>query len=141
MRALHAEGAKRGYDHAGLHDLCWVKFGAGSMAALDLGQLKTFFADLVGRNFRRRRATPLPRKETARGADLEMVGAEDLETLGNAFALRQWGPETRAEFIRRQLGGREQIRTRGDFWRVFSGVRAMNRRDGLLERSLTVAPR
>ena len=128
FRAIHAEGLKRGLDHDGLHDVCRGKFGAESMGALDVGQLKTLFRDLTGKNFQARRRTALPKRGCLRRGGLEMVSGEDLETLGRAFSMRGWGEETRREFVRRQLGGREQIRTRADFWRVFSGVRAMNRR-------------
>jgi hypothetical protein len=59
-----------------------------------------------------------------------MVSGEDLELLGRAFANRGWSEDTQRNFIRRQLGrGREQIRTRADFHRVFSGVRAMSKRE------------
>jgi hypothetical protein len=130
IRALHAEAAKRGLDHDGLRDVCRVRFSVASMRDLSDGQLKTLFRDWTGRNFVRKRTTPLPKRGYGRAGELELVSGEDLETLGRAFAARQWGPETQRAFIRRQLG-RDQIRTRRDFHRVFSGVRAMNRRDGL----------
>lgn len=129
MSALHAEAAKRGLDHEGLRDVCRMRFSVESMTALSEGQLKTLYRDWTGRNFVTKRTTPLPKRGYASSKDLEMVSAEDLETLERAFAARQWGPETKRNFIRRQLGGREQIKTRRDFQKVFSGVRAMNRRD------------
>jgi hypothetical protein len=98
------------------------------MSDLDEGQLKTLYRTWTGRNFNGRRSTPLPKRGYGKQGELDMVTAEDIETLGRAFATRNWGPETQRTFIRRQLGGREQIRTRKDFHRVFSGVRAMNRR-------------
>jgi hypothetical protein len=129
MRALHAEGSKRGLDHDGIRDICHLKFNVDSMGALNEGQLKTLFRDWTGRNFTRRK-TALPKRGYAKSGELEMVSAEDLETLERAFSARQWGPETKRAFIRRQLDGREEIRTKADFHRVFSGARAMNRRDG-----------
>jgi len=128
FRALHAEARKRGLDHDGLRDVCALKFGVRSMTELDEGQLRTLYRDWTGRGLKRK--TPLPKRGCARAPGIEMVSGEDLETLARAFALRGWDERTQRQFVRRQLG-REEIRTRKDFWRVFSGVRAMNRRDGI----------
>lgn len=128
FQALHAEAAKRGLDHDALHDLCRQRFQVASMSAMNEGRLQTLYHDWTGKSVRRR--SPLPKKGAAKGKTDAMVSKEDIETLGRAFAARNWGPETQRLFVSRQLGGREQIRTRGDFWKVFSGVRAMNRRDG-----------
>ncbi len=129
FRAVHAEAAKRGVDHDGLRDVCRQQFGVHSMGELTEQQLEGLYRNWTGHKLRRKRTTPLPKRGYARGGEIEMVSGEDLETLGAAFAARGWGKETQRAFIRRQLGGREEIRTRRDFWRVFSGVRAMNRRD------------
>jgi len=131
FRAIHAEALKRGLDHDALHDLCALKFHAPSMAALDPGQLKTLYRDLAGKNLRPRRQSPLPRAGYGRHNEpLELITPDDLETLARACAIRGWGQDTLSAFTLRQLG-HAQIRTRHDFHRVFSGLRAMNRRDGL----------
>ena len=85
------------------------------------------------------RKSPLPRKGYAARCEatgqIEMVSGEDLTLMADAFQRRGWTAEQQRNFIRRQLGGRETVRTRKDFHRVFSGVRAMNRRDGNVERN------
>lgn len=126
FRALHAEGSKRGLDHDALRDLCRERFSVASMAELNEGQLREMYRAWTGHGLRRKSA--LPRRPS--GAVAEMVTGDDLNTLAEAFALRGWTHETQRAFIHRQLG-RDEIRTRRDFWRVFSGVRAMNRRDGI----------
>lgn len=77
------------------------------------------------------RAQALPRKGygTRTKGEIEMISGEDLTLLGDAFQRRGWTPDQQRNFIRRQLNGREVVRTRGEFHKVFSGVRAMNRRD------------
>ena len=125
LKALHAEGKKRGLDHDGLHDL----FNSRSLGTVPTQELQN-----VLRSWGKKiRATPLPRRGYAKKADAaglsEMVSGEDLTLLGDAFQLRGWSKEQQRNFIRRQLGGREVVRTRGEFHKVFSGVRAMNRRD------------
>jgi hypothetical protein len=47
------------------------------------------------------------------------------------FAKRNLGTESKRAFIRRQLRGRDVLRTRGDVVKVTAGIRAMNRRDGI----------
>lgn len=129
FRAVHAEAARRKIDHDALHDICRNRFGVTSMGDLTEGQLESIYRSWTGHGLRTR---PLPKRGYVRaGGPEEMVSAEDLETLARAFARRNWGSEAQATFIRRQLRGRDQIRTRRDFARVFGGVRAMNRREGL----------
>jgi len=126
FRAVHAEAGRRKIDHDGLHDLCRHRFGVSSMADLTEEQLEAIYRAWTGHGIRTK---PLPKRGYARTNETEMVSPDDLETLARAFARRDWGEETQRNFIRRQLRGRDQIRTRRDFWKVFSGVRAMNRRD------------
>jgi hypothetical protein len=127
FRAVHAEASKRGLDHDALRDVCRERFSVHSMGELTEGQLESLYRGWTGHGMKRKSA--LPKRGYAKTTEAAMVSGEDLETLGRAFAARGWGKETQRVFIRRQLGGREQIRTRRDFWKVFSGVRAMNRRD------------
>ena len=135
MRALHAEGAKRGLDHEGLREMCRGRFGVASMGDLDLAQAASLYKDVTGTEFLVAGQGPAPRVKlpergyAARG-ETQIVSGGELELLERAFAKRGWGPATKSAFIRRQLRGREQIRTRADFQRVFRGVQAMNRRDG-----------
>jgi hypothetical protein len=130
FRALHAEAKRRGLDHDALRDIIRSRFDVASMADAQDRQLLALYKDWTGKSIRRK--SRLPKRGYTKTNQLEIISAEDLETLGNAFSLRNWGPDTIQTFVRRQLGGRDQIRTRADFHRVFSGVRAMNRRDGLL---------
>ena len=107
--------------------------GARSMADLSTDDLQKFYRGWSNHNLRQPRArrSELPRRGYGKQGQLEMVSAEDLETLAAAFSRRGWGDDTRRNFIRRQLSGRQEIRTRADFHKVFSGVRAMNRREGV----------
>jgi hypothetical protein len=113
-------------DHDALRDMCRERYKVHSMGELSDGQLEAVYRGWTGHALKRKSA--LPPRGYANTTEVAMVSGEDLETLARAFAARGWGKETQAVFIRRQLGGREQIRTRKDFWKVFSGVRAMNRR-------------
>ena len=128
---MHAAGAKRGLDHEGLRDLCRGKFGLASMGDLDLAQAGAIYRDLTGSEFllNARPKVTLPKRGYGKQGETEMVSADEIELLGRAFAQRGWGPATQSAFVRRQLGGRDKIRTRADFQRVFRGVQAMNRRD------------
>lgn len=126
MRAVHAEGLKRGFDHEGLRAVCRERWGVASMREATDRQLAELYHAWTGKGLRRQ--TPLPRKGVLAAPAEELVSGEDLNTLAEAFARRGWGPETQRAFIKRQTRGREQIRTRKDFWRVFSGLRAMERR-------------
>ena len=75
----------------------------------------------------RRQPLPAPGIRQNR-ANWRWWGSEDLDLLRRAFDQRELDEDGRAAFIRRQLHGRSEIRTRADFHKVFSGVRAMNRR-------------
>lgn len=133
MRALHAEAAKRGLDHEGLREICAARFGLASMGEMDLAQAAALYKDVTGREFLTgRRPVPLklPERGYAARGETQIVSGGELELLERACAKRGWGPATKLAFIRRQLRGRDQIRTRADFQRVFRGVQAMNRRDG-----------
>lgn len=88
-------------------DLCRQRFQVASMSAMNEGRLQTLYHDWTGKSVRRR--SPLPKKGAAKGKTDAMVSKEDIETLGRAFAARNWGPETQRLFVSRQLGGREQI--------------------------------
>lgn len=126
FRGLHAEAAKRGLDHDGLRDVCRMQFEVHSLGDLTDAQLSELFHQWTGKGLRRKQK--LPKRGYAQSGELEMVSGEDLNTLGAAFAAMGWGRETQRQFVRRQLSGREEIRTRRDFWKVFSGIRAMQRR-------------
>lgn len=111
--------------HEELRDL----LGCHSMAEATTDALQQLMHVWTGHNLRQKR--PLPRKGYVKSGELEMVSGADLNTLAAAFSIRGWNEDTKRNFIRRQLHGRETIQTRKDFYRVFSGVRAMNRRDGI----------
>ncbi len=123
FRALHAEAKKRGLGHEELRET----LACHSMADASTEALQLLMHTWTGHNLRQKR--PLPRRGYVKSGELEMVSGDDLKTLGAAFSVRGWDEDTRRNFIRRQLHGRETIATRKDFYRVFSGVRAMNRRD------------
>jgi hypothetical protein len=128
-RAVHAEAKKRGYDHDALHDLCQERFGARSMSLVTDQELLSIYFGWTGKGLKRLGKLPSRGELNTKGR--EMVAAEDLVTLDAEFAKRGLGAEGKQNFIRRQLGGRDVIRTRRDMVQVLAGIRAMNRREGL----------
>jgi len=68
-----------------------------------------------------RRNAPLPRRGYGSSTFVELAGLEDFATLANAFAVAQMNGEAQKTFIRRQLRGRDTVRTVADFHKVFSG--------------------
>lgn len=124
FRALHAEALKRKIDHDDLRDIFKVK----SLSTVETPRLIDQLKAWTGKGVRRR--TALPRKGYGQGdsPEVQMAGLEDLTTLRDAFAIAGMGGDAQRAFIARQLRGREEVRTRADFHKVFSGVRAMNRR-------------
>jgi len=130
FRGIHAEAVKRKLDHDALHDMCVREFGVASMGAMSDQQLVGLYKSWTGKGLKTR--SKLPRRgEAERRPVIGMVTGEDLTRLEMEFAARGMGLEGRKNFVRRQLGGRETIFTRRDYARVFHGIRAMNRRDGL----------
>jgi hypothetical protein len=127
FKAVHAEALRRKIDHDALHDLCTERFGVHSMSDVTDGQLLSLYREWTGKTLRNRSKLPSRGWE---GDGIEMVSGEELIALAQEFAKRQLGPEGQRNFIRRQLRGRDEMRTRKDFVRVLGGIRAMNRRDG-----------
>jgi hypothetical protein len=127
FQAVHAEASKRKMDHDALRDMCKANFGVHSMADVTDAQLLGIYRQWTGKTLKYRGR--LPRREET--PDAEMVSGADLADLDQEFAKRAISGDGRANFIRRQLRGRDIIRTRRDFVRVMSGIRAMNRRDKL----------
>lgn len=128
FKAVHAEAAKRQLDHDALHDLCVSRFNVHSMGEVTDAQLLFLYREWTGKTLKTR--AEKPRRGTAGEDRLRMVSGEELVALSQEFATAQMGIESQAAFVRRQLRGRDQIRTRGDFARVYNGLHAMNRRNG-----------
>lgn len=127
---LHAEGQKRGMDHDAIHDMCRELYGVHSMSQMREADLMQIIKGWTGKSLRRQ--ARLPRRGEAaatKPGEVQMVSGEELVTLEAEFAKRGLGQEGRDNFIRRQLGGRGQVRTRRDFAKVFGGLRAMNKRE------------
>jgi hypothetical protein len=129
FKAIHAEALKRGLDHDAVHEMCAREFGAESMSSLTDGQLLTIYRGWTGHGLKRKAALPT-RGELDALAPV-MAAPEDLQMMDAEFAKRGLGAEGKQAFIRRQLRGREVLRTRRDVVRVTAGLRAMNRRDGI----------
>lgn len=123
MRAIHAEGKKRGIDHDGLHDIAVQNWGVPSIKDASEAQLYGLYNGWTKKGLRRR-ARPFPS-----GDNREFVNGEDLVEMAEEFAKRGWGADTQSNFIARQLRGRHKISTRGDLRKVLFAVRAMNKRD------------
>jgi len=127
FHAIHAEAAKRKLDHDALHDMMVERFKVRSMSELSDKQLETVYHGWTGKGLKR--AGKLPKRgELAKQGD-EIVSPADLEMLAQEFAKRELGADGQRNFVRRQLHGREEIRTRKDIVRVLGGLRAMNRRE------------
>jgi hypothetical protein len=127
FRAVHVEGQKRGFDHDALRDLCAERYGVHSMSALTDGQLAAVYHSWTGKGLRRRAALP-QRGEALKAKAETIVSGEELLELDREFATRGLGESGRLAFIRRQLRGRDQIRTRKDWVKIITPLRRMNRR-------------
>lgn len=123
LRALHAEGKKRGLDHDDLRFVLRVS----SLSDASIADMERVLKEWTGKSIRRRQ-TSLPRKGYLKTGELQIAGLEEFTTLQNAFAIAGMDGDAQRGFIRRQLRGREEVRTVADFHRVFSGLRAINRR-------------
>ena len=122
LRAIHAEGRKRGMDHDALRDM----FKVPSLSNVPVDELERRLKGWTGKGLRRK--TPLPRRGYGSSTFVELAGLDEFTTLANAFAIAQMNGEAQKTFISRQLRGRDTVRTVSDFHKVFSGLRAMNRR-------------
>ena len=134
FRAVHAEAAKRGIDHDALRDMAHRNFGVQhSLSELSDDALFKIYRGWTNKSLKRRRheagKAPIDKHEGFQVLNkLQMVSDEDLVILGQEFALGGFSPEAQTNFVRRQLRGRETIRTRGDWSKVVNGVRAINKR-------------
>jgi hypothetical protein len=98
------------------------------MSEMTDGQLLAVYRDWTGKTLKRRSTLANPGwKERPDG----MVSGEEINTIAQEFAKRNLGHDGQRAFVRRQLDGREEIRSRKDYVRVLHGLRAMNEREGL----------
>lgn len=125
FHALHAEARKRRLDHDALHDLCATRFGVHSMGDATTAQLLGVYREWTGKTLKRRARLGDPDWQD----QVAMVSGEEVNNIANEFAKRGLGLGGQKNFIRRQLRGRDVIRTHGDYVRVMHGLRAMNLRD------------
>jgi hypothetical protein len=128
FRGIHAEGLKRGMDHDALRDLATENYQVYSMAKLSDAQLLAMYRMLSGGKKLKNRGNLPSRGELTAGAESELVYAEDLTELDQCFAEAGFSMAAKLTFTRRQLDGRDYIRTRGDLVRVMAGIRAFLRR-------------
>ena len=138
MGALHAEALKRRLSHQDLSDMADRRYGVASMAALDDGQLRGLFLDLTGRLFhpkhpgmhdrQRRQAAGTAGRKDGNPKLVEMAATADVEMVYQLGYSLGWTRQTIQTFIRRQLGGREQLRTMADVNKVLWGLKAIARR-------------
>ncbi len=136
FRAIHAEGIKRGIDHDALRDMCRTNFGVHSLSEMTDDNLYKLYRSWTNRGLKRRKheagpgCQPVDKHEGFRVLDkLQMVASEDLVILAQEFALAGMSEDSQKGFIRRQLRGRDIIRTRGDWGKVINGLRAINKRE------------
>jgi hypothetical protein len=131
FKAVHAEGQKRGLDHDALHDLCCEQFAVHSMGQATDHQLEGLYRHWTGHTLKRRAKLPRRGEAAKASAAAQMISAEEIVALDAEFARRNLVDGERANFMRRQLRGRADVRTRADWARVITPLRAMNARDGL----------
>ena len=141
LRALHAEGRKRGLGHDALHDLAVEHFGVDSLSRLTHPQARGLFKRVAGRQFhaKRHRIRSVERRKAA-GTEgrkglkqnvTTMISPADCALLYEiAYGKLGWAEQTLKRFIRRQLRGRDQIRTMGDLNAVLWPVKRMARERG-----------
>ncbi len=139
VRALHAEARKRGWGHADLHDEAAERFGAASISALSDEQIKDWFLAMTGRMFRakhsgiadkrRRQAAGTAGRKTAAAKTnvVHLASADDVELLYQVAYKIGWDKQRLKGFIRRQLKGRETIRTLADLNKVLWPLKRMAR--------------
>ena len=130
FRGLHAEGIKKGMDHDGVHDACCEHFGVRSMGQATDAQLAGLYRMWTGHTLKNRAKLPRRGEAAKRASAAQMISGEEAVTLDAEFAKRDLRGEERANFVRRQLRGRDQVQTRLDWVKVIGGLRAMSRRDG-----------
>ena len=128
FRALHAEAPKRRIDHDGLHTIVCERFRLHSMAEASDAQLEAVYREWTGKTLKRRAALPRAGETRSSAAAAQIVSAAEVEDLAAEFSRAGMGQEARKNFVRRQLGGRSEVRTRGDWGRVIGGLRAMRKR-------------
>jgi uncharacterized membrane protein YgcG len=126
FKAVHAEAVKRRMDHDALHDMCAASYGVHSMSELTDSQLLAIYRLWTGKTLKRRAALADPDWKAQPDG---LVSGEEINAIAQEFAKRGLGLDGQRNFVRRQLGGREAIRTRKDYIRVMHGLRAMNLRD------------
>jgi hypothetical protein len=126
FRGIHAEASKRGMDHDALHAMAKEQYGAHSLSALTDAQLLNIYHGWTGKVLRRQAKLGSP---GWKNEPPQMISGEEVVALDQEFATRALSGEGRKRFVRRQLKGRDQVRTRGDYIRVLHALRAMNQRD------------
>jgi hypothetical protein len=130
FRALHSEAVKRKMDHDALHDFCAQEMGVKSMSDLTEHQMAALYRQWTGKTIKRRATLPKV-GEAADGGPEQLISGDEIMALDAEFAKRDLRDKGRAAFVRRQLRGRDEIRTRRDYAKVMGGLRAMNRKAGL----------
>ena len=125
--AVHAEAAKRGMDHRALHDLVRERFGLHSMSDITAEQLHELYRAWTKKTLRRKVALPKP-GDRMRDAS-KLVSAEEMIELEQEFSRRGMTGEERRGFVRRQLGGKEEVHTRGGWAAVLFGLREWRKRE------------
>ena len=141
LRALHAVGAKRRLGHEEIRAISRERFGVGSMGDLEVDQVRALYGQVVGWEFRskhpgirdrrRRKAAGTAGRDNGQGGRAKIVHVvrpEDVELLHQfAHGRLGWTEKALKGFIRRQLRGRQQIRTLADLNAVLWAVKRMVR--------------
>ena len=134
--------AKKDLDHDALHAQAVERFSVDSIAVLTEEQLRELFRGLAGRPFRakhpgvrgkqRRQAAGMAgRKGPAAEGEKKVVHlatTADVEMVYDAAYAIGWDQKRLISFIRRQLEGKETIRTLAECNKVLWPLKAMGRR-------------
>lgn len=130
LRALHAEGRKRGLDHDALRAMAGVE----SLSEVAYPQLMRLTDRLRGGpgiksvEGRQRRGLATRKNQAVRGV-VELVDGKSIEIIRGLAEALGWDDERLRIFTKRQLRGWTAIRTIGDANSVIRGMRAIYQRN------------
>lgn len=128
VRAIFAEGRKRGLDHDQLRDVVESETRrTRSIAELTHREAEAVLRKLKGNGFVSLRTIQYHRKK--QGVQ-QVVQQEQLDLIAALASQRHWPAETLLNFCKRQCG-HTKPRTTSEANKVIEGLKAMNRREEL----------
>ena len=128
VRAIFAEGHKRGLDDEGIRDVV----ESSTRRTRSVRELTHAEAEAVIKQIKGREFIPLRTLQYRRQKQgiKQVVTQAELNLIAQLASQRDWPAETLVKFCVRQCG-HHPLRTTDDANKVIEGLKAMNRRDGL----------